>query len=411
MFSFNLEEAAVMHIDMNSCFASVEQLYDPKLIGKPVVVAAYKTNAGCILSASCEAKKFGVKTGMRVYEAKKICPSIIVLESDPPKYRAVHKKLKKILLRYTENPIARSIDEFVLDLNGYPAFRAGMEKTAKEIKNRIRKEIGAPLTVSIGISTNRYLAKVASDMQKPDGLVEINKDNFLKIFAGLRLTDLCGIKRRNAVKLNSVGIRSVLDMYGASLQKLKAAFGGIFGYYWFLRLHGFEIDDVQAEQKSFGAQYVLPKATCDTKEILAILQKLIEKMGKRLRDAGNQAKGIHLAVLYADHSWFHHGENMENYIFSSRDFFEKAKDLFAAFPPRNGVRGKLQPVREIAVSCFNVGSLGNLQGELFNNIEKKSKLVAALDKINKKFGDYFIVPGRILLCDKRAVPDRIAFGK
>ncbi len=402
MFAFNSNFPSVMHIDINSCFASVEQLYNPALIGKPVAVAAYATEKGCILAASREAKKFGVKTGMRVFEGKRICPQLVVLESDPPKYRAVHQKLKKILLDYTEKPVAKSIDEFVLELNGYPGFRVGMINTAHEIKSRIKRKIGACLTVSIGISTNRYLAKVASDLQKPDGLVEINQDNFLEIFGKMKLTDLSGIKKRNAMRLCRVGIKNVIELYNAPVSRLKAAFHGIFGHYWFLRIHGFEVDDKSSEQKSFGAQYVLPKAARDTKEILAVLQKLVEKMGKRLREAGKQAKGIHLAVLYVDHSWFHHGETLESHIFSSQDFFKKAQDLLTAFPQK--------PIREIAVSCFNVARMQNLQGELFNNVERKNRLVIALDKINKKFGDYFIIPARILLCDKKAVPDRIAFG-
>jgi DNA polymerase-4 len=395
-----------MHLDINSCFASVEQLYNPALIGKPVAVAAYKTDHGCVLAASREAKKFGVKTGMRVFEGRKICPQLTVLESDPPKYRAVHQKLKKILLDYHEAPVAKSIDEFVLELNGYPAFRVGMINTAREIKERIKQEIGMCLTVSIGISTNRYLAKVGSNLQKPDGLVEINKDNYSEIFGRMKLTDLSGIKKRNAMRLYRVGIKNVNELYSAPVAKLKAAFNGICGYYWFLRIHGFEIDDVVAEQKSFGAQYVLPKVTSDTKEILAILQKLVEKMGKHLRFAGKQAKGIHLAVLYGDHTWFHRGENMENYVFSSRDFFEKARNLLFTFPPRNGVWGQ---VREIAVSCFNISSINNLQYELFSNTERKNKLTRAMDKINQKFGDYVISPANLLLV-RDAVPDRIAFG-
>lgn len=280
MFGFNSAYPSVMYIDINSCFASVEQLYNPTLVGKPIVVGAYTTDRGCILAASREAKKFGIKTGSLVYEARKKCPSVIVLECDPPKYREVHNKLKNLLGRYTENVIAKSIDEFVMDLNGYPAFRNGMIKTAEEIKSRIQKEIGGALTVSIGISTNRYLAKVASDYQKPDGLTVIDKITHEEIFKSMNLTDLCGIKKGNAGRLYSSGIHSVAEMYDAPVQKLRTAFNSICGYYWFLRLHGYEIDDVESERKSFGNQYVLPKAL-DKKEALPILQKLVEKMGKR----------------------------------------------------------------------------------------------------------------------------------
>lgn len=402
MFDFNSASAAIMYVDINSCFASIEQLYNPSLIGKPIIVAAYKTERGCVLAASREAKKFGVKTGNLVYEARKICPQVIVLECDPPKYRKVHYKLKTLLGRYTENVIAKSIDEFVMDLNGYPAFRQGMVKTAFEIKSRIKKEIGAALTVSIGISTNHYLAKVASDHQKPDGLTVINKNNYEEIYKNMKLTDLCGIKKRNAIRLHSAGIRNVFEMYNSGVQRLKSAFNSVFGYYWFLRLHGFEIDNVESTRKSFGNQYVLPKATGGEKELLPILQKLVEKMGKRLRDKSYTTKGIHLALWYGDHTFFHHGENLSNPVFSSRDLYQKILYLFNSFPKK--------PVREIAVGCFNLSRTRNFQQELFCNINRELKLSSVIDRINDRYGDWTLIPAQMLLA-KTAVPDRIAFGK
>lgn len=401
MFDFNSASAAIMYVDINSCFASIEQLYNPSLVGKPVVVGAYTTDRGCILAASREAKKFGVKTGNLVYEARKICPQVIVLECDPPKYREIHHKLKKLLGKYTENVIAKSIDEFVMDLNGYPAFRFGMLKTAKEIKTRIKEEIGAALTVSIGISTNHYLAKVASDYQKPDGLTVIDKNNYEEIYKSMHLVDLCGIKKRNALRLHLAGIRSVIEMYNSGVQKLKMAFNSIAGYYWFLRLHGYEIDSIESPRKSFGNQYVLPK-TLIKEKALPILQKLVEKMGKRLRDKSYTTKGIHLALWYSDHTFFHHGENLSNAVFSSRDLYQKILYLFNIFPEK--------PIREIAVGCFNLSRTRNFQEELFDNISKKLNLSKAIDKINNRYGDYTLSPARTLLC-RDAVPDRIAFGK
>lgn len=401
MFGFNSVSPAIMYVDINSCFASVEQLYNPSLVGKPVIVAAYKTERGCVLAASREAKKLGIKTGNLVYEARKICPSITVLECDPPKYRVVHEKLKKLLGKYTENVIAKSIDEFVMDLKGYPAERVGMEKIAKEIKERIKKEIGESLTVSIGISTNRYLAKVASDYEKPDGLTVISSQNYEKIYKSLKLTDLCGIKKRNAARLNHVGIYNVWDFYNASVQKLKSAFHSIFGYYWFMRLHGYEIDAAENERKSLGNQYVLPKPL-KKREALPILQKLVEKMGKRLRGKNYKTCGIHLALWYFDHTFFHHGENLKNAIFSSKDIYQKILFLYNNFPDK--------PIREISVGCFNLSKEKEIQEDLFLNVGRVKKLTQAIDKINNKYGDWTLIYAQTLFA-KSAVPDRIAFGK
>lgn len=401
MVNFNQKDPSIMYIDVNSCFASVEQLYNSSLVGKPVVVAAYKTERGCILAASREAKKFGIKTGNLVYEARKLCPSVVVLECDPPKYREVHHGLKKILEDYTENVVVKSIDEFVMDLTGYPAFRKGMVKTALEIKSRIKKEIGECLTVSIGISTNRYLAKVASDYEKPDGLTVIDKNNYEEIYNNMKLTDLCGIKKRTAVRLYSTGIMSVTDMYHASIQTLKSAYSSVCGYYWFLRLHGMEIDDVDSPRKSFGNQYVLPHPM-DKEKSLPILQKLVEKMGKRLREKNYTTRGIHLALWFSDHTFFHHGENLCSSIFSSKDLYQKILYLFNNFPNK--------PIREISVGCFNLSRETNLQEELFENVTRKFNLSRTIDKVNNRFGDLTVMPAAMLAAED-AVLDRIAFGK
>jgi len=235
---FNGNRPKIIHLDINSCFATIEQQANPNLRDKPVAVCAYTTSSGCILAASVTAKKLGIKTGMRVKDAKLIYPRLITLLPDPPKYRFVHKKIKRILGEFSNNVIPKSIDEFVFEVNLKDPIIASIE-----IKNRIKREIGEYITVSIGISTNRYLAKIASNLQKPDGLSEINKYNFKEIFTKLKLTDLTGVKSGNSRRLNLYGIRTLNDFYEAPIWKLKLAFGGIVGLYWHTRLHGFEIDD------------------------------------------------------------------------------------------------------------------------------------------------------------------------
>ncbi|MFH1648871.1 MAG: DNA polymerase IV, partial [Patescibacteria group bacterium] len=194
---FNPKPSTIMHVDINSCFATIEQQANPSLRGKPVAVAAFDSPSGCILASSIEAKKLGIKTGFRVKEGKLICPDLIVLEPDPPKYRDVHLKLRNLLRTYTENVIPKSIDEFVLNLEGYPAYKKGMFSVGKEIKKRIKNEVGEWITVSVGVGPNRFLAKTASGLNRPDGLDEINENNHVEVFRSLKLTDLCGIAERN----------------------------------------------------------------------------------------------------------------------------------------------------------------------------------------------------------------------
>lgn len=401
-FGFNPKPSIILHIDLNSCFATIEQQANPHLRGKPIAVAAYTTPSGCILAPSVEAKRYGVQTGMRVKDGKALCPNLIVMLADPWKYRNVHLSLRRIMADYTADFNPKSIDEFVLNLADYPAFSKGMMTIGKEIKQRIKKEVGDWLTVSVGIAPNRFLAKVASSLKKPDGLEEINKDNFLGVYKNLELTDLPYIKARNAARLGSVGIFSVLDFYHSPIWKLKAAFESILGYYWYVRLHGYEIDDVQFGRRSYGNSYALPKPLVTPEELAPILAKLVTKMGARLRRAGYKAQGIHLAISYRDGSFWHKGLTLVKVLFDSRDIYKEAYKIMSKSPYK-------KPVRDLSVSAFSLLKCGQTQLELFEDIERKERLVWAVDEVNERWGDYVITPARMLSADN-AVPDRIAFG-
>ena len=171
--------AKKMLVDINSCFATIEQQANPLLRGKEVVVAAYEGEGGCVLAASREAKKLGIKTGWRVKDAKKICPDIVVLTPDIEKYRFINKRLKKILLTFCPKVQTKSIDEFFLDFEG---INDNLVEVGLKIKKEIKNKLGEWITVSIGIGANLFLAKIASNLKKPDGLFEINENNFLKIY-------------------------------------------------------------------------------------------------------------------------------------------------------------------------------------------------------------------------------------
>jgi DNA polymerase-4 len=404
-FDFSSNPSTFMHIDLNSCFATIEQQANPLLRGKPIVVAAYDSPGGCIVAPSIEAKQLGIKVGMRVKDGKVICPSLTVLTPDPDKYRSVHMALRKILVEYTNDFTPRSIDEFVLQMAGYPCLVANsMQQIAREIKKRIKSEIGEWLTVSIGIAPNRFLAKLASNLHKPDGLDEINKDNFLEIYKRLKLTDLSGVKTRNAARLNSVGIFSVLGFYKASVRKLRAAFRSINADYWFLRLRGHEIDGAEFSRRSFGNSYALPKPLKTPTELSPILSKLVTKTGARLRRAGYAAQGVHVSILYRDWTHWHKGLSLERALFDSRDIYRTAFRILCQSPNQNR-----KPTRELAVSCFNLKKLSSSQLDLFTDIEKKEQLVNSIDQINDQWGDFVIAPVRVFFA-KQNVQDRIAFG-
>lgn len=409
---FNHAPSTLMHIDLNSCFASVEQQANPVLRGRPVVVAAYVTDGGCVLAASREAKVYGINTGMRVKEARSLYRDLVVLPSDPYKYRYINRKLVALMRCYTSDVEVKSIDEMVLAMSDSPALTGylhtgysaadGMKAIGLEIKKRIKKEIGDWLTVSVGISTNRYLAKVAAGLHKPDGLDEINRENVEKVLGDMALEDLTGIKSGYGAQLRRVGINDPVSFYRASSKFLQNAFHSIIGYHWWLRLHGWEADDRQFGRHSFGQSYALykpyPPQDVRTRQILC---QLTEKMSRRMRSHGYKAGGIHVACFFTDHSFWHKGRKLRQALFAGGDLYREALRVLAQAPDR--------PVRLFAVSCHYLNDLAVEQQLLFEDMARKKSLIHALDEISERWGEFTVKPARMLSMEHKIL-DRIAFG-
>ncbi len=396
---FNPALPTVMHIDLNSCFATIEQQANPTYRGHPLVVAAYTTDRGCILAASVEAKRLGIKTGMYVGDGKRLFPKLIILPSDPPKYRFVNQKLFTLLSAYSSLVEVKSIDEMVLKMNS----ELGIMNYAKEIKKRIKDEIGEWLTVSIGIAPNRYLAKIASNLHKPDGLDIITAHNIELILSSLKLEDLTGIKEGYGGRMRRAGIYSPLAMYKASGMVLAAAFGSKIGHDWSLMLHGWETDLYdRTETKSIGHSYALPRAyATDDVRLHQILSQLVEKMGRRLREGHYTAGGIRIATAFADHTYWNHGEKLQNAIFASRDLYYAALTLLNKAPKK--------PVKLLAVSSYFLSDHHQEQLALFDQTGRKRALAEALDAIADRWGEFTVTPARMLAMEHKVL-DRIAFG-
>lgn len=412
---FNPALPTVMCVDVNSCFATVEQQANPLLRGKPVAVAAYTTPQGCILAASIEAKGFGVKTGMRVQEGKHWCPSLIVLPSDPPKYRFVNRQLLRLLERYTADVEVKSIDEMIVSFAGSPILMnrmnlssgylktvEAMKTVAQDIKERIREEIGEWIRVSIGIAPNRYLAKVASGLHKPDGLDVISQDNIEEVLGGLELEDLCGIKAGYAGRLRRYGITSALDFYRVPPQRLVSAFRSIVGHHWWQRLHGYEIDPSGQVTKSVGHSYALyqPYPPSD-RRLHQILSQLTVKMGRRLRSYSLRAAGIHVGCLFSDYSNWQRGRKLPSSLYANQELYQAALEVLSSAPDK--------PVRILSVTCYRLSADLYQQRSWLASDERKERLAQALDQIEDRFGDFTVFPARMLGMEEKVL-DRIAFG-
>lgn len=412
---FNPALPCVMHIDLNSCFASVEQQANPLLRHKPIAIVHSDTPYGCILAPSIEAKLWGVKTGMTLSQGLDLCPWLIARVADPPKYRQIHAQFARLLAQYSPHVIAKSIDEFVLSLPGVSRqqpTRTDLEGVSSDIKSRIKSEIGDYLRVSIGVSTNQVLAKLASDLHKPDGFDIIDQTNYAEIYGRIKLQDFCGINTRNEARLHRVGIFTPLQFYQADLQTLKQAFQSILGRYWYMRLRGYEarldsLDRVDARrvddhQKSFGQSYVLPRPL-KLHDWRPILAKLIAKASRRLRQAGYCATGVHLDLRYADGSHFKIGRQAQTAISLDSEILSFAMQLFAQH------HAPTLPVKKIAITCFGaVKETGQLSW--LSHALNQRKLLHALDTLNDRYGEYSVHYGS-LIGSQGHVKDAIAFGK
>lgn len=401
----NHDEPLVMHIDLNSCFATCEQQAYPRLRGKPFVVAAYDTPRGIILSPSIEAKKLGMKLGMTVSEARFICPSVIVKMPDPPKYRAIYTKFNKIFREYSPDVVPKSIDEAVINFAPVESIRRkSLTDIGKEIKRRMKEEIGEWIRCNVGIGPNRFLAKTAASLHKPDGLDIITHETLENTYKKLSLIDLCGINVRYQAKLQAAGILTPLQFLHASLQKLqKEVFQSIAGYYWFLRLRGWEIDDVGFERRSFGHTYALGKKTDNPWELKRLLMKLTEKMARRLRKAGMIARGVHVSVAYNDKTFWHKGMTFDAHLYTTQELFRKVIYLFTQQPEQ-------KIVTNLSVSCFNLSEKHGVQETLFDtDHERRQRVSDACDQINNTYGEFVITPALMMEMDN-LILDRIAFG-
>lgn len=382
MMQFNEERPLIMHIDLNSCFATVEQQARPMLRGKPVAIVNRRSDKTAIVTASYEAKAKGVKVGMKVKEAMVLCPDLIPLESDPSKYRYVYHKLLDIMRDYSAHVTMKSIDEGVIDFHDTSYAIAGRDLVdiGHEIKRRLKEEIGVWMRCNIGIATNRFLAKTAAGLHKPDGLDVITSHNIRDVLAGLKLTDLTGIAHRNEHRLNSVGIYTPLQFLDADLTTLrKIVFKSVVGEWWYKRLRGFEVDDIETRVGRVGRQYVLERFDLTHEEITQRLHHLCESVGSRMRSQGKAARGVYVYAKTAGRNYWHSSTLSPLPFYSDQSIYAQALQLFTKAPDE---------IKEIGVHCYELTELDTSQVSLFaDEIARERHVVETIDDINKRFGE------------------------
>ncbi|HXH62300.1 MAG TPA: hypothetical protein VNI20_13210, partial [Fimbriimonadaceae bacterium] len=293
----------VVFLDLNAYFASVEQAERPELRGKPIAVAPVTSDGGTVIAASYEAKAFGVKTGTLVGDAKRMCPEIIIVDGRHTLYTHYHERVKEAVETVLPIHSVKSIDEMSFRLIGREREPAVALDFAKRLKQAIREHVAETMTCSIGIAPNEFLAKLGTDMQKPDGLVMIRAEDLPDKLRGLTTTHFCGINKRMAARLSAHGIFTSDDMVDASREDLAKAFGSVVGERWYYLLRGFELADVPTHRRTLGHSHVLPPDRRSDQGCKEVMFRLIQKATARLRAEDLWATELYVSVRARGRSW------------------------------------------------------------------------------------------------------------
>ncbi|WP_420819510.1 DNA polymerase IV [Oryzomonas rubra] len=385
-----MNQRTVIHCDMNAFFASVEQSARPELRGKPIAVVG-SGGRPVITTSSYEARARGVKTGMAVWEGRRLCPELIIVIGDNKKYQHTSTEINRIFQDFTPEVEAFSIDESWLDITHSLKMFGSAETIAYQIKARIKHQFD--ITCSIGIAPNKLLAKLASDLQKPDGLTIIKPDDVSRILEHMPASELCGIGKKTAATLRLMNINTCGELGRCDEARLTRKFG-IIGRR--LMLMGQGIDDSpvtpfgeEDEVKSVGHSSTLERDIDDPLEIRRFLLQLSEMVGSRARRYNVAGKTISLYVRYADFfsSWGKQ-TTIKRHTNQSDEIYRTAVGILETVDLE-------QPVRLLGIS------LSNLQHEveqlpLFIEDRKKLEATKAMDEVNQKYGNMVVTLGSLL---------------
>jgi DNA polymerase-4 len=381
---------SILHIDMNAFFASVEQRANPALRGKPMAVIG-AMHRGVLLSPSYEARACGVKTGMTYGEAKQACPEIILVPADSAKYSHACEQLLSIWNGFTPAVELFSIDEAFLDVTGCDALFGDPVRIAVRIKERIWEE--TRLTCSVGIGPNKLLAKLGSDMQKPDGLVVIASDDVEAVLEDLPVKEICGIGPGLTRHLGAMGIHTCGELGRAPLRQLIARFG-IIGERLRDMARGIDDDPVvpavlqeHEGSKSMGHSMTLDEDCSDITLIERHILQLSEKVGQRLRRGLYSGRTVTLSLRYADFHTFSKQRRLRHIVNHGLDIHAAAVGLLHEVQLR-------QAVRLVGVSVSNL-ERNVTQIPLFTEERKRKFIAEAMDEINDRYGSFTVTWGTL----------------
>jgi DNA polymerase-4 len=380
-----------MHIDLDAFFVSVEQRENPELKGKPVVVGGRPEGRGVVASASYEARAFGLHAGMPLATASRLCPQAIFIEGSFPKYREASQRFMTILADFSPDIEPLGLDEAYLDVTGFESIYGSIHQMAIKIKQRIKAELG--LSASVGIASGKIVAKVASELSKPDGLVKVAGGEERSFLAPLPVAKLPGIGRKTEQKLNALGINTVGELSSMPLDALKSHFGASGEV-----LHRFAngIDDREVEPpapaKQISRETTFSRDTTDRSQLKATLRYLGERVGADLRQRGKRARCLTLKLRYADFTTITRRHTLSPAFDSDQTIFDTGVMLL-----KKALSQEKQPVRLIGIGVSDLVESSRQLDMLDPSARRQEQLDRAIDRIRNKYGFTAIQTGRTLL--------------
>ncbi len=411
----NISEANLkptkMFVDMNSFFPSCEQQVNYWLRGRPVGVCVYTGQHGSVIALSKEAKAKGIKAA-RLSEVMKYHPEFVPLETNPNRYREFHKRIMKVLRSFSNEVIPFSIDEAAIDFSSYQLVYKDMEQLAKDIKKKIKEDVGDFFTCSIGIAPNEFLAKLGTELQKPNGLVIITPDNIDSVLSKLKLTDLPGISKNMALRLVTGGIYSPLELRHAPPDKVKRACKSIVGEFWHYRLNFKEVD--MWHDKQYGSMQAMRQISNEQRASVEtlndILYALCLQLEKRMMTQKVFCHSLGFSFSYENGYGWEDRVNTETPLQGGEDLRQIILARMKVFETKlNGERILNNDVTRMSIWTSGFVQEGLQQYSMFENRAKEDKLRRTVYNVRDKFGFEKIQSAAELL-DKPVMKDVIGFG-
>ena len=381
----------ILHVDLDAFFVSVEQALEPQLRGKPVVVGGDRASRGVVASASYEARAFGLRAGMPLTTARRLCPQAIFLKGSFQRYREASEGFMSILSSFTPDLEPVGIDEAYLDLTGFEPLYGPVRQTALAIKRRVREELG--LVASVGIASCKVVAKVASDLSKPDGLIEVPSGQERCFLAPLPVRCLPCVGPRAEQRLKSIGVITIGQLAALSATFLKQTFGAM-GQVMHRYANG--LDERRLEPpspaKSISRSTTLIEDTLERRLLRAVLRYLSERVGAELRQEGKCARVITLKLRYADFETITRSRTLGETDDSDQAIFEVGAELL-----ERALLERREQVRLIGIGVSGLVPPGRQLSLLDPEPQRRERLHRAIDRIRRKYGFTAIEVGQTRL--------------